>query len=598
MACAGAAQGLPAKRLPASDLERAWFKVVATLDAPQQPAFRERCDELLQASRDAGIRRLTPFSLALTAQARALPPAAAEGLLSQAVRLDPQCPEARLAMAPVALRQGRIWSGASNLLQGLSLLATDSRLARSARASTLVALVLAALAAFGVWALAGIRHTIGQLWHDLSELGSALRLGINGVIVSILVLALPLLAAGDPVWVVLWVFALCWSYFGAVDKAAGMVGLALVAIAPSMVHLGLRAITHQPNAIARATAVLEDGRYDPLVLPELEAVADVFGDDPGFLRLAGDLQRQFGLLDEAAYSYQEGLRRAPADAALAMALGVVRFEEGDYNAALQAFQTARDAGADPVVANFNLSLALAQTYHFKESDEAMSLARAADPDRLRSLTRGDDHAVIARPFDAADARELLAGKDPVLLLNRGMVSPSGVKRSDLLHPLAIAGLVAMLVAIAHFLVREKTTGFASRCAKCGRSFCRRCKLAQESQTYCTQCINIFLKKDMVAIDAQLAKRQQLARRAFGLAVERRVLDLLVPGVGLWWAGRQVVGLTLAVLATASAACFVVWLPLFVGPTTLLVPMWPAQTLAAGGWLVAAVVAQTMPVARR
>jgi hypothetical protein len=173
-----------------------------------------------------------------------------------------------------------------------------------------------------------------------------------------------------------------------------------------------------------------------------------------------------------------------------------------------------------------------------------------------------------------------------------------VQRGDLFHPLAVAGLVCLLVAISHFLIRERTTGFSGTCLKCGRPFCRRCKLSHESQSYCTQCVNIFLKKDMVAIDAQLAKRRQLARRQFGLAAERRILDLVAPGVGLWWSGHQALGLAVAVVSTSAAAAVLLWLPLFGAPATLFSPFWPLQAAAAAVWLLAAVFAQLFSAARR
>jgi len=598
LACTQAALAAPVRRLPGGELERAWFRVVGTLESGDVAALREQCEALRRTAQEAGVRRLTPFAVALVAQARGAERPFDEELLRQAALLDPRSPEANLALAPVALARGQVGTGLASLCRGLWFAVTDSRLAPPLVNGALLALTVVSLVGFGLWALAAIRRSLPQLWHDLGEMSASLGLGVNGTVVAVLVLALPVVAAGDPVWLVLWVFALAWAYLGAVDKAAGAAGLLLVIASPLLVNGATRSITHQPDPITRATAVLADGRYDPLALQQLASVADVFEDDPAFLRLQGDLYRQFGLLDEAALVYQEGLRKAPDDAALAIALGVVRYQEGDYNAALQAFQTARDAGGDPVVANFDLSLALAQTYHFKESDEAMTRARSADPRRLRLLTGGNDHEVVAVPFREGDAKALIASKDPVLLLKRGIIPPPAVHRGDLLHPLAVAGVVALFVALLHFLLRDRFTGFASACLKCGRAFCRRCKLSHESQSYCTQCVNIFLKKDMVAIDAQLAKRRQLARRQLLLSAERRVLDLLCPGVGLWWSGRRLAGFAVAVVALAAMAAALLWLPRFCAPVALFAGVWPLQAAAAAAWLGAVVAAQVVEAPRR
>jgi hypothetical protein len=160
---------------------------------------------------------------------------------------------------------------------------------------------------------------------------------------------------------------------------------------------------------------------------------------------------------------------------------------------------------------------------------------------------------------------------------------------------AVIGLAALILAVLHLLIRQRTGGFAAACLKCGRPFCRRCKLSHESQSYCTQCINIFLKKDMVGIEAQIAKRQQLARRQLFLRVERRVSDVLLPGLGVGFGGRPVLGGALLLLALACTTLALVWLPAFVAPALMGASVWPLEALLGAIWLAAAVIAQLLPV---
>jgi tetratricopeptide (TPR) repeat protein len=350
--------------------------------------------------------------------------------------------------------------------------------------------------------------------------------------------------------------------------------------------------------VVEATEVLRDQRYEPQVVEELGAVVDVFGDDSDFRRLVGDCYRQFGLLDQAALSYREGLRIAPRDPALSLALGTVQYLEGDYNAALQAFQVARDTGYDPVISNYNLSLTYAQTYHFRESDEAMAIARRAAEGRSQLAGRGRDHDLLTPRFSREEADRMIGRKDTMLLLNRGLVQPPLARERTVMHPLTIGGVLALFLAAIHLLVRQNAGGFAASCLKCGRAFCRRCKLSHESQSYCTQCVNIFLKKDMVGLEAQFAKRQQLDRRQRWLRVERRAADLLLPGLGATWAGRPILGGILAAAAVTAAASAFVWLPVFASPALMLIPMWPLEMLFGSVWVAAALVAQLLPGERR
>ncbi len=131
--------------------------------------------------------------------------------------------------------------------------------------------------------------------------------------------------------------------------------------------------------------------------------------------------------------------------------------EGDYNAALQSFQAALETGYDPVVANYNLSLTYAQTYHFRESDEAMAAARQAGGERLAALTPARDRDIIHPVFSLAQARAMLARKDPLILLNRGLSPPPLARSRTFAHPLAIGCVLALIIAVVHLLVRQRTS---------------------------------------------------------------------------------------------------------------------------------------------
>jgi hypothetical protein len=577
-----------------SDIEQAWLRLTQNLDPPDISVVRERTDEILQSAGRVGLTSLTPLALGLVSAAR-MHPGAAEALLAQAVRLDPGCATAWLFLAKARLSRGEIAGGAIALVRGAASLPAAGTLHDLASPTAMLSLVIVAVAAFGVWGVLAVRRALPRLWHDLAELARSWRLGPNGAVLAILVLALPAFAACDPVWLAVWVFALCWAYLPTGQQVIGCLGLLLLAATPTLVELGFRDVTHPPNPILQATAALEEHRYEPQLLDSLTAVSDVFDNDAEFNRLLGDCYRQFGLFDEATLVYREGLRLAPKNGPLALALGTVQYLQGAYDAALQSFQIARDSGADPVVTNFDLALTLGQTYHFHESEEAMAAAHNADASRLQSLTDKAAHQLILPVFGRHDAEALVARTDPLVLLNRGLARPPMLRARSFGHPLTIGALLALVVAIGHFLVRQRTTGFASACLKCGRPFCPRCRLSHESQSYCAQCVNIFLKKDTVAIEAQLGKRKQLARRQVWLRVERHVGDLVLPGLGLYYAGRPLLGSALAAVALAAITLGGVWLPVFVGPALMSAPVWLLEAILGIVWLGDAVTAQCLPV---
>lgn len=587
----------PADNVRSGEVEQSWFRATQALDAADGKAFRARCDELVALASKHDLHRLTPFALAVLARARTVTGEDAERLLKIAVALDPGSPEAHFALASHDFGRLAALAGARSLARAARALVTDGRHSHVVWGAALISGLCALLGGFALWALIAVRRALAPLWHDLMEMAGHWRLGPNGGVVAVVALALPLFAGGDVVWLVLWVFALCWAYFGKNERVIGFTGLALVAVTPSLLEIGFRSVTRNPNGILQAAATLAEKRYDPQVLDELDSLEDLFIDSPDYYRLAGDVHRQFGLLDGAAWAYREGLQRAPDNGALALALGTVRYLEGDYNAALQAFQTARSEGADAVVVNYNLALTFAETYHFREGDEAMERARSADAARLRRLTRGHDHEPIRLPFAPDEARALMRVANPVTLMHRGLLPPPLLDERTFAHPLTLAAFVALLFAIGHFLMRDRTTSFASTCLKCGRPFCHRCRLSQERQSYCAQCVNIFLKKDTVGIDSQMSKRRQVARHQLALRLERRVGDVLLPGLGLVLSERVLLGGILAAGALAASAIALLWLPLFIAPA-LSSTVWPAQAAVGVVWLALAVAAQLVPTVGR
>jgi hypothetical protein len=588
----------PSSAARGGDIELAWAGVTKALDAGDMSGVRERCDVLLQATRGHDLQRLTPMALALVAKSHTVPSADARSLLEQAARLDPASPEVWLATAHQHAAGGRWAAFPAAIGRAAFALVRDGRHAHSVWPSAVLSLVVVAIAVLGVWGLVAIRTALSRLWHDLLEMGESWRLGSNGAVLAVLFLALPLFAGGDPLLLILWVFALSWSYLATGQKMVGVVALLLTALAQLLVEVSYRRLTHPGNPIERAATALAEHRYDPYVLEELNALTDMFGDDPEFRRLQGDCYRQYGLLDAAAIAYREGLRVAPRNGELSLAVGTIHYLEGDYHAALAAFQSAREAGVDPQAAYFNLSLTHAQLYHFKESDEAMTLARNAGEGRLQELTRGRSQEILQPVQTLRQARGLVGRKDTVTLLNRGLLAPPLVRERWLTHPLALSAFAALVIAIGIFLVRERTTGFAAACLKCGRAFCRRCKLSRESQSYCTQCVNIFLKKDMVAAEQQSAKRRQLRRYYFWQGIERRVADFILPGLGLAGGGRSLLGAIFIGLTVLVLAIFLVWFPRFVGPALLHTPVSPMPLVGVALWVVLMVTAQLFDAERR
>ena len=75
------------------------------------------------------------------------------------------------------------------------------------------------------------------------------------------------------------------------------------------------------------------------------------------------------------------------------------------------------------------------------------------------------------------------------------------------------------------------------CFKCGRPFCQRCKTSLEFESFCSQCVHLFIKQDGVSPEARIKKNYEVEQYNRVQRIERAVLSLVAPGAGHLFEGR-------------------------------------------------------------
>jgi hypothetical protein len=95
-------------------------------------------------------------------------------------------------------------------------------------------------------------------------------------------------------------------------------------------------------------------------------------------------------------------------------------------------------------------------------------------------------------------------------------------------------------------------------------------------SYCSQCISVFLKRDMVSIDQQTAKLSQVRRWEVLTGFVRRVTGLLLPGSHYVVSGKVFLGHLVGMAALLFLVGAVVWLPLFLPSAEPLAAALPLQ----------------------
>jgi Protein of unknown function (DUF1212). len=122
---------------------------------------------------------------------------------------------------------------------------------------------------------------------------------------------------------------------------------------------------------------------------------------------------------------------------------------------------------------------------------------------------------------------------------------------------------------------------ARACSRCGKVFCPRCKTATESETYCSQCISVFLKRGHVAVEQQAAKLDQIKRWERRRAWVRRCVALICPGGGLVLKGSWVGGIVAGLMTVVSLFLALGWLPGVMTEVEPMAKVFPIQAALSG-----------------
>jgi tetratricopeptide (TPR) repeat protein len=460
--------------------------------------------------------------------------------LDAAIRLDPDLPEARWSRVALAFSQGG--TGVPRELLGAVravLVDLEGRRVAFVRTALLLVLTLAAVgAAFVILLAAGAAR---RLHHDLAELvGRWLPRPADSVLAVGLFL-LPLLLALDVGWLFLWLFVLSFGYAERTVRWAALAGLVpLLLLAPAL-DRAAASLAVSASPVLRGAEALQEKRYDQRVLDDLEAVKNLFPEDPDIRFLLGCLYQQLGQNDRAVAEYTVASQVSPTEVRALINRGNIRFVDGDFGAAQEDFQEALRRDPRDVRARYNLSLVYSETFRTVEAQEKLNESRALDSALVTKFLDSPTLVkVVAIGYTVREARE------KVVVLQHDSRSRRvlghfhvGSDARTWAVPLALAIPFAIGGAFALDSWRRKRLGYAISCQKCGRTFCRLCKPPGESPLLCSQCIHVYLKKDGVSIETKLKKVEEVRRRQGVDGRLRRALNVVFPGGELFLDGKVV-----------------------------------------------------------
>ncbi len=558
------APALPA--VAAVPLSETWYQVQQDLEAGRPDQAQQRVDDLKRLGARVGAKRMSTWARALVLWTEAHPGSSRDSVLQMALKLDPACPEARFALAKSAWGRGRYWNSLKNFCRAWFDVLRDPFRGAELRSSILGWILLSVIASGIVGLLMQTVRFLPELGHDAFELGRVLFSRANAMIFACVAIALPLFAGLGPLWLLTYLFALVWIYFPGRQKLLFGVVWILVALAIPSLDVWQSFALREPSVLERSVRLLEEGIVDPVAAEELMTLQDELRGVAPYHMLAGEMLHLVGDTVPASGEFKRATLASPEDPLPHVWLGNLALEDGDVRIAIQQYRKAVQKAPSLGIAYFNLSVALDQEHLFSEADEARSRATELGLDSVQYTERDVDGLDLAYPIDVRDLADRLRRQIPKEQARLMQATGPRVDPHEwLISPWTLAFLSTGVLGLLLWWVRGRWMWAAQTCSRCGKVFCPRCKSSNESATYCTQCISVFLTRGAVSIDQQAAKVEQVRRRERHETMIRRAASAVVIGSGELLRGRPARAMIMLFLAVLCLVGIFGWVPILAGP---------------------------------
>jgi tetratricopeptide (TPR) repeat protein len=531
-----------------SGLRGRWFEFLSALNDDDFPSARRASSDLLRTASRVGIARLSDFSRAALYQARLADRQGksqrADLALETAIQLDPELVDPRWEKARLAYQRRQFSDSAIAVAETVGALfeADESRREFISNAALLTGAAFAFAAAALILAML-LRHG-RRLYHAVCE-RTAPAFGRGGTIAfALALLVLPLLLSFGPFWLFLYWGVLVCIHASVRERLVVAVALLVVGfLGPLSKEIADR------NLIARSPLVsaavdLQEKKEEGGSVDLLRRASDVFSEDPDVWYLLGRFAQRRDDYEEASADYARALKNDPKNFRAMIGIGNIHFWQGDLGEAMTDYRDAVQLRPASALAYYNLSLAQGDAYLFDQQKASLANARRLAP---REVDRWIEVPTLTRvisldyPVQEAERRCRQWSRDVKSQSLPGLGHAYSL--SDLLLvPTSLGPWLAMAIALGLGAVAHRRRWGARECARCGKAFCRRCKMPGAAALYCADCDRLLASKDSGDIASHVAQSREARRNLRQRQREARWLSVVFPGARRVADGRTVTGL--------------------------------------------------------
>jgi len=560
---------LPLSETEANTLIDAWSGVQQTLgESSDSGRLTTALQHLLKERRDLGLRRIPSFSRALSYAADSQEdPAIRNLLLRTAKELDPLLPTPRFLAAEMEWERGRFVEALGEFSTGVLNLFRDPSSRRLVLASLLpwwsLALALSVTLTMLILTLRYFRLIVMDSVHLSEKIFSR----ANAVVLAIVIVGLPLCAGMGPLWELIYLFALTWSYTTFRHRMTGAVMvLVLALLMPLLITWQRHGLTEEP-LLGRVSEMLEKRVGDFNSLRAFSELSRDIEPSAAYHIVSGELFRIHGDLDLAQMEFEKAAVLEPGTSLPRLFLGVMALENHDIGRALEYLNDTISRDPNSVLGYYNLAVALDLTRRFEEGDQARNRAREISGGHYEKIGWPGREENILYPKIGRDMLSKVVG-DTHGLVRNSLVGGSGipVDTDTFMQPLSAAAIFGLIFGGIILSLRKSYFPTGRECTKCGKVF-----YAEDKTVYCEQCVTVFLRRNAVSIDQQAAKVAQVRRWELFSSMSRRMAGVFCPGGSLVASGSLIAGLMMSLVVWTLLLGALIWIPFFMREVNTFVP---------------------------
>jgi tetratricopeptide (TPR) repeat protein len=553
-----------------------WQQVQEGLVEEGPASIEEPMQALNEEAAELEVRRMTSFAAAMVAWAMENQDAHGEAIVRTAQQMDPELPSTYFLQSRWSWQRGAFPRAAGQYLSGWRALFEFEPTRRATSAWLVLWLVTSVgLTFIAMIVVVTVRH-LRELAFDARELGERLFRPANALVFAVLVLLLPLFAGLGPIWLAMYLFSVSWIYLSVTLRVWAIVACLVLAFVIPALEWMRADLLKRPPVSSRVETMLEERQVDFATLHEFSELRKDLEEVATYHLILGELLRMHGEPGLAKVQYQKAMLADPDQAEPLIFLGNLAMEEGNTKRAIQYYNSALEADSQNAFAYHNLTLAFDLSRRFQEGDAARARAReiAGRGEAARGL-RGRDPRIRYPRLGKEEVADLVGNSGPESPVASGPNRSSVKLLKQLLSPASVVFIAGGLVGLAVLFVRMRYYIPARECTKCGKVY-RLEKGFGESSVYCSQCVSVFLKRDVVSIEQQSSKLSQIQRWENRVGIVRRVAGVLIPGSHRLVGERVWLGMLAGFAAWFFLTGALVWLPLFLPQIEPLASYKPAQ----------------------